>query len=127
MAHRITYITGKENDFKKANIELVRGDSMIIDLSLNHILDDDTKEPYIPNEGDCIIFTIRKNYKGLDNDEILLTKIVDIFTDPTLEIEPSDTNSLDYGTYKYDIQFDSFDGIVDTVLQGTFKLAKEVT
>ena len=53
--------------------------------------------------------------------------MVDIFTDPTLEIEPSDTNSLDYGTYKYDIQFDSFDGIVDTVLQGTFKLAKEVT
>jgi hypothetical protein len=127
MAHRITYITGKENDFKKANIELVRGDSMIVDLSLNHTLDDDTKEPYVPNEGDCIIFTLRKNYKSLDNDEIVLQKMVDIFTDPTLEIEPSDTNSLDYGTYKYDIQFDSFDGIVDTVLQGTFKLAKEVT
>ncbi len=127
MAHRITYISGTDKDFKKANIELVRGDSMIVDLGLNRILDDDTKEPYVPNEGDCILFTLRKNYKSLDNDEIVLQKMVDIFTKPTLEIEPSDTNSLDYGTYKYDIEFDSFDGIVDTVLQGTFKLAKEVT
>lgn len=118
MAHEITVIAEK-----KANIDLVRGDTLILTLNLERM-----KEEYIPEEGDKVIFTVRKNYKGLDNDAILLQKIIDIYDSPILEIEPEDTNDMEYGSYKYDFEFDSWDGrIVDTPLQGTFKLAKEVT
>ena len=119
MAHKITII--KEG---KADIDLVRGDTLMLTLNLKK---KETEEEYIPEDGDQIIFTLRKNYKGLNNDEILLQKFVDIYTSLLLEIEPEDTNNLEYGSYKYDIEFDSWDGKIDTVLQGSFKLTKEVT
>lgn len=117
LAHNITVI--KEG---KADIELVRGDTLVLTLNLAQ-----NDETFTPEEGDQIIFTVRKNYKGLTNDAILLQKTVDLYDSIVLEIEPEDTNSLDYGSYKYDMEFDSWDGKVDTVMQGAFKLAKEVT
>lgn len=117
MAHNITII--KEG---KADIELVRGDSLILTLNMSR-----QDETYSPEQGDQMIFTLRKNYKGLTNDAILLQKTVDLYDSIILEIEPEDTESLEYGSYKYDMEFDSYDGKVDTVMQGTFKLAKEVT
>lgn len=117
MAHNITVI--KEG---KADIELVRGDSLILTLNMSR-----QDETYLPEQGDQMIFTLRKNYKGLTNDTILLQKTVDLYDSIILEIEPEDTESLEYGSYKYDMEFDSYDGKVDTVMQGTFKLAKEVT
>lgn len=122
MAHIVTYV-----DEKKANIELIRGDTLIFTLNFKHVFDDKTTEPYEPEEGDTAIFTLRNNYKDLTNDNILIQKTVDLFNDPVLEIEPSDTETLPYGSYKYDIQFNSITGIVDTPLIGSFKLAKEVT
>lgn len=125
MAHVITYV-----DDKKANIELIRGDTLILTLNFVHVFESRyTKEtePYEPQEGDTAIFTLRSNYKDLTNDNVLVQKIVDLFDDPVLEIEPSDTEQLPYGSYKYDIQFTSADGLVDTPLIGSFKLAKEVT
>lgn len=119
MAHKITLI--KEG---KADIELVRGDTLMLNLNFEK---KETEEVYEPVDGDKVIFTLRKNYKGLTNDEILLQKFVDIYSSLLLEIEPEDTNDLEYGSYKYDIEFDSWDGKIDTVLQGTFKLTKEVT
>ena len=101
MAHVITYV-----DDKKANIELIRGDTLILTLNFNHIFDDRTQEPYEPVEGDTVFFTMRKNYKDLTGDELLVQKQVDLFEEPILEIEPSDTEDLPYGTYKYDIEFD---------------------
>lgn len=126
MAHKITYIYDEEGKVKQANIDLVRGDSFIVALTLESKIDTE-EEPYVPEDGDTVTFTLRRNYKGLDNDELLLQKIVDIFESPTLELEPSDTNDLAYGSYKYDMQFDSANGLVDTLLQGVFKLTKEVT
>ena len=117
MAHKITQLTDK-----KADIELVRGDTLMLTLNLEK-----NEIPYEIVNGDQIIFTVRKNYKGLNNDEILLQKIVDLNSSIILEVEPEDTNSLEYGSYKYDIEFDSWDGKIDTVLQGTLKLTKEVT
>lgn len=125
MAHKIIYI-----DDKKANIELIRGDTLIFTLNFIHVFEDrynKETEPYEPEEGDTAIFTLRKNYKDLSNDNILVQKYVDLFTDPILELEPSDTETLPYGSYKYDIQFTSSTGLVDTPLIGSFKLAKEVT
>ena len=117
MAHKFTELRDG-----KIDIELVRGDTLILTLNLEK-----DEEGYEAEEGDTITFTVRKNYKSLTNDEILIQKTVDLFSDNKLHIEPEDTNELDYGSYKYDFQFDSATRLVDTVLQGTFKLTKEVT
>ena len=117
MAHKITYV-----DEKIANIELVRGDSFIVDLGF-----DKGKSEYTPEAGDCLIFTMRKNFKDLPNDEILIQKEFALDETVEFELEPSDTKDLPYGSYKYDMEYDYADGRVDTPLSGSFKLAKEVT
>ena len=117
MAHKITYISEKV-----ANIELVRGDSFIVDLGFDK---GDTE--YIPEAGDRFIFTMRRNYKDLPNDGILIQKIIALDEVTELELEPSDTENLDYGSYKYDMEYDHADGRVDTPMSGVFKLTKEVT
>ena len=119
MAHEIKVLSEK-----KVDIELVRGDTLMLTLNLK---DKATDEAYTPEEGDRLIFTVRKNYKGLSNDDLVLQKTVDLVNANILEIESEDTSDLDYGSYKYDMEFNSSDGKKDTVLSGTFKLAKEVT
>ena len=117
MAHKILYV-----DEKTANIELVRGDSFIVDLGFSK-----EEEEFTPESGDKFIFTMRKNYKGLANDDILIQKEIALDETTELELEPSDTEKLDYGSYKYDMQYDHADGRVDTPMSGVFKITKEVT
>jgi len=74
-----------------------------------------------------LFFQFVKNYKGLSNDDLVLQKTVDLVNANILEIESADTSDLNYGSYKYDMEFNSADGKKDTVLSGVFKLAKEVT
>lgn len=117
MSHKIICV----ND-KTINIELVRGDTFIVDLSFKK---NDTE--YEPEEGDTATFTVRKNYKGLNNDEVLIFKVLDLSQTTELELEPIDTEEMDYGSYKYDIEFNYADGRRDTPLRGSFKLTREVT
>lgn len=117
MAHRIV-ITSEKN----MTIELVRGDSFIQYLSFTK-----NDDEYIPEEGDTATFTMRKNYKGLSKDDILIQKVIDLSKTTRLELVPEDTENLEYGSYKFDIEFNYADGKRDTVLIGVFKLLKEVT
>lgn len=117
MSHKIIYV-----DEKTANIELVRGDSFIVDLGFSK---EDAE--YTPEAGDLFIFTMRKNFKGLANDEIIIQKIISLADTTELELEPEDTETLDYGSYKYDMEYDHADGRVDTPMSGVFKITKEVT
>ena len=43
-----------------------------------------------------------------------------------LELEPSDTKSLSFGTYVYDIELTTATGSVSTVILGNLELTKEV-
>ena len=117
MAHSIKY-----NSPSKADIALIRGDSLI--LTLNCLYE---KQPYEFDEGDTAIFTIRRSYKESQNGKPIIQKVIDVVNNPELIIEPHDTSVLPYGNYKYDIQLNFADGVVDTVLMGTFSLEKEVT
>ena len=102
------------------NITIIRGDSAMFEIEL---LEDDGAggtKPYEMKEGDKITFTVKKSAK---TSEVLIQKF-----GPNISINTEDTSSLPYGAYKYDVQFTSADGYVDTVIPPkTFKITEEVT
>lgn len=114
--------------------EMVLGDTGT--FSLTPKLDGNT---YL-TEGDIVYFTVKPRKKVIDPNtgqpvdvEPIrpLSKEVTEFVDGTvtIPIEPSDTSSLDAGTYIYDIQVVREDGTVDTLTpngQAYFTLKKGV-
>lgn len=45
----------------------------------------------------------------------------------TLRIDPEDTKNLNFGTYVYDVELTTKDGIVDTfITPSSFKITEEV-
>lgn len=83
----------KDND---NTIRITRGDSLTVKISLT----DSEGFPYIPVEGDQVLFTMKKSAKA---SEILLQKDVNIYT---LEINfvENDTKNFAFGEYKYEIE-----------------------
>jgi hypothetical protein len=84
------------------SITLTRGDTLRIKINIT--LND---EEYIPVEGDSIRFALKHstlNAKKTDyqDTEPLILKTVPINT-MILELEPSDTKNLDFGSYVYDM------------------------
>ena len=77
-------------------IRITRGDSLTVNISLT----DNDGFPYIPVEGDQVLFTMKKSAKA---SEILLQKDIDIYT---LEINfvEADTRNFAFGEYKYEIE-----------------------
>lgn len=99
-------------------ITMTRGDTVRINVKI--MMDG---EEYIPEEGDVVRFAAKKNYtdenpciiKTVPNDTLILT------------LEPSDTKSLEFGYYKYDLQITFSDGDVHTfVTKATLVIDKEV-
>jgi hypothetical protein len=102
----------------KNKIFLTRGDSAIFTLS---ITDNDGNE-YTPQDGDEITFTVKANTETRD---ILIQKDA---SSGKIEIQPEDTENLEYGNYVYDVQLKTADGYVDTIITPhEFKLEEEVT
>ena len=99
------------------NIELTRGDTGLFTISLV----DQNGAEYIPQVGDSVRFAMSKSY-GKD---VILNKSIPIDT-LTLELEPTDTKSLDFGKYVYDIEVTDSQGRVSTVIMGNLTLTKEV-
>lgn len=109
---------GRMNSLKGQDIQLTRGDSAYFGIVIN----ENGGGTYKRQEGDQLIFTIKKSYnsdfsyvekhiKGLD-----------------LILNPSDTAELDYGTYWYDIELTTVDGSVFTVVgPARFIVREEVT
>lgn len=106
----------------KANIILIRGDSLILTLNIER-----NGIAYEPQDGDVAIFTVRRNYKETNVGKPIIQKVINLMENQELIIEPHDTSKLSYGEYKYDIQLNFSDGTVDTALLGLFTLDKEVT
>lgn len=97
-------------------ISMIRGDTAEFDIELI----DDEGDVYELVPGDVITFTVKKNTLSSD---VLIQK-----EGPHISILPEDTSGMAYGTYKYDVQFTSSGGSVDTVIPPTtFKLLEEVT
>lgn len=101
--------------------EIIRGDSAEFDIYLP-ILDEEGQiiDEYTLQEGDVLLFTVKKNTKTKD---IIMQK-----SGQHIEIVPSDTHNLSYGNYAYDVQLTYNNGFVDTVIPPTkFIVCEEVT
>lgn len=103
------------------NITIVRGDY----LSLTLELFDEEGEPYTPQTGDSIRFAVAEEWGNTRKTDCLIYKTIDT-SSMVIEITASDTKKLDFGTYKYDIEFTDAYGHPDTIIRGTFTVSEEV-
>lgn len=98
-------------------ITLTRGDS----CSLSIDIADSDGTPYTLNEGDTLTFTLKKK---IESKEVLLSKELN---GTVLNLSPSDTLSLDFGEYVFDIVLKTYDGNVFTIVSvKPFTIAAEV-
>lgn len=96
-------------------ITLTRGDTCAFDVEIKT----DTGETYIPQDGDVVTFTVKKDTKTAD---VIIQK-----TGSTIVLNPTDTRSLKYGSYLYDVTLTTGSGAVYTIITPTeFVLAEEV-
>lgn len=101
-------------------IRLTRGDTARFVLSVVYSSDG---EEYTIAEDDIVELTIRKNVRS---DEALVHK--KIVGSNIFHIEPSDTESLPFGRYVYDVQIENGDGDIYTIIEpSVFEVMKEVT
>lgn len=101
---------------KNGAIVLTRGDYAAFDVEIFT----EEGEPYIPEAGDTVTFTVKKNTRTTD---ILIQK-----TGTFIEIQGEDTESLSYGSYVYDVQLTYENGRRDTFITPTeFQVTEEVT
>ena len=97
------------------NIKLTRGDTAYITLEVTR-----DGEPY-DFTNDQTKLTVKKDTK---TNWVVFQKT---FNGPTITIEPSDTEGLDYQTLKYDVQIITTSGEVFTVIEPRdFTIAEEV-
>lgn len=101
-------------------IRLTRGDTARFTVSITN---DVTNDVYEIQEGDTLTMSVKKSI----NDEypILQKKVIGT---NAFYIEPTDTQSFSFGTYKYDVQLTTAGGDVYTVIEpSSFEIMKEVT
>ena len=101
-----------------SNISLTRGDTLYVQLRITK-----DEEEYTPVAGDTFRFALKK--KVTDAEPLILKNIpADTLI---LKIEPEDTKTLPFGSYRYDIEYTSVDGDVDTFIgPATFSITEEV-
>ena len=116
--------------YKDVDLFVVKGDSM--SLSFKIIVDN---QYYSPKEGDFVYFTVKK---GFGQDVIIQKKYPELgisFDDNNKEfyliINPVDTDNLEAGSYKYDIEIifeDEINGVTKkTPILGNLIIKNEVT
>ena len=106
---------------KDNTIHLTRGDTAR--FSLGRIVNTVTKTNYTPTAEDTVTMTIKKT--ALDE-----TPCVQLIVPggEVLHIKPEDTKSMAFGKYVYDVQLNTADGDVYTIIPPTpFELLKAGT
>lgn len=99
-------------------ITLTRGDTLRVVVGITM-----DGEEYTPASGDVMRFAMKKK---VADEETLIEKVIPNDT-MTLELEPEDTKSLDFGTYYYDIEVTMEDGTVNTfITKSAFIIAEEI-
>lgn len=110
-------------EIRGTNISMIRGDSETITISLQ-----DDKKNHVPFvEGDLIYFTVKETVYTASK---VLQKVITEFQDgrAIIEISPKDTKNIKFKEYVYDIQLNSADGAVTTIIKPSkFKIDGEVT
>ncbi len=98
------------------NITLTRGDSATFGLTVKQ----NTSSYDFSN--DTVKFTVKKN---VNTNDILFQKT---FSNGVINLTPSDTSDLKYGTYYYDVQLkNTSNGIYTVIPPSKFIVAPEVT
>lgn len=90
---------------KNNNIKITRGDSAQMKLTIR-----ENSNRIYDYSNDLVEFTVKKTTK---TSAVIFKKTI---TTPLIDIEPSDTENLSYGIYKYDVQVITPDGKVYTVI-----------
>ena len=106
-------------------ITMTRGDTLRVKVGI--VVDG---EAYAPQEYDVVRFAVKHSTLNSTQTEYtdaqpLVTKTIPNET-LILELEPSDTKSLGFGKYDYDIQITFGDGTVSTFINDKLVLTKEV-
>lgn len=102
-----------------STIQMTRGDTLSIKVDIFN--SDGTT--YEVQEDDIIRFAMKKKYK---DPQPLIIKVLDHET-LRLQLNPEDTEALEYGDYVYDVEITMGDGTVDTfIAEATLTLTKEV-
>lgn len=101
-------------------IQLTRGDTAYLSVNITNDIDAST---YEMQDGDTVTLTVKKTTKDAD---FTFQKVVRGAT--SIKIEPADTENVPVGKYKYDVQLNTANGDVFTVIPvSTFELLEEVT
>lgn len=103
----------------KNKIVMTRGDTAIFKIAIDYTK---TGEPYVPEEGDEIRFTLKRY---LSDRNALIVKNVSMDT-MMLTIDPEDTDNLMFGRYYYDMKLIKTNGKTDTFISDILELTKEV-
>ncbi|MBR6208719.1 MAG: hypothetical protein IKQ69_06950 [Oscillospiraceae bacterium] len=105
-----------------SNLSMTRGDSESITVKC---FQSGAAVPF--ENGDTVTFTVREDVES----PIALQKGVTAFDEngwAVIGILPGDTESMDFGSYVYDIQLTRADGTVTTLITiSDFELTEEVT
>ena len=99
-------------------IRLTRGDTAYLEFPLKTEVGE-----YVMVSNDTLTLSVKKNTKDT---EYIFQKV--ITGTNTFHIEPNDTTDLSFGKYTYDVQINTADGDVFTVIPpSTFEVLNEVT
>ena len=99
-------------------IRLTRGDTAYLNIPLVT-----TEEAYEMNPEDTLTFSVKKSTRDAD---YIFQKVVTGTN--AFHIEPTDTSELAFGKYVYDVELNTIDNDVFTVIPpSTFEVLVEVT
>lgn len=105
---------------RSGNIGLTRGDTARLKVDITNEV---TSQPYRLGANDILTLTVKKNFRDT---EIVFQKISAGLN--TIHIEPSDTADCNFGKYIYDVQLETENGDIYTIINpSVFELMKEVT
>lgn len=98
---------------------ITRGDTGLLTLE---IYDPDGNQ-FVPEEGSTLLF--KMDYKWGNMDPPILSRQIPLDT-MTLDLEPEDTNGLDFGEYCYDIELHRPNGMLQTVITNHVLITHEI-
>lgn len=109
---------------KGNTIYLTRGDTAAITVACT--FDNGEQRPFVP--GDKVYFTVKKSTRTETKEIQKIVTNFDADGQAAFDIQHSDTSSLAYGTYFYDIQLTTLDDKFITIIPvSQFIVEEEVT
>ena len=99
-------------------IKITRGDTGVFSLDIKNA----QGQAYDYSQ-DAVLFTVKKTV--FDSTPLIQKQVI---YEENITILPTDTSTLPYGTYVYDVQLTTAGGVVDTIITPSkFIIAEEVT